>query len=413
MKIIITERQLKYINEALGVPDNILEAAEAVFDIFLENIKSITDKQSEYHFDGDLDIELGDKKKIKIDGYELEVTVNEFSQIKGKPVIISMGMGQSFRFDREVMMKRVEESTTAEFEIEYGVGEEWEPYELYETLMDEKGGHLSSLAHELKHKYDKQAKELDLVGRDADYTANQRRSTFGISVIDHQFFRFMYFISVTENLVRQTELASEMKSKKITKSQFREFLENQKVYKELIEIKNFSYEKLIEGLYEEMDSVDGLLNHIGEDPSEMTDEEKIKRVLEIVYINISNIRVGTFMEMIRNKEDEVKDFLRQLTGKLPSFLDDDEDREKMDNLKRNFINYVGKYQKNPIKFFQDECENFSYMATKVLKRIGKLYGLAKDDEQVSESIINWELHQQLMEKKYGKRKIQTEYKFKR
>ena len=115
MKIIITERQLKYINEALGVPDNILEAAEAVFDIFLENIKSITDKQSEYHFDGDLDIELGDKKKIKIDGYELEVTVNEFSQIKGKPVIISMGMSQSFRFDREVMMKRVEESTTAEF----------------------------------------------------------------------------------------------------------------------------------------------------------------------------------------------------------------------------------------------------------------------------------------------------------
>jgi hypothetical protein len=119
------------------------------------------------------------------------------------------------------------------------------------------------------------------------------------------------------------------------------------------------------------------------------------------------------MEMIRNKEDEVKDFLRQLTGKLPSFLKDDEDREKMDNLKRNFINYVGKYQKNPIKFFQDECENFSYMATKVLKRIGKLYALAKDDEQVSESIINWELHQQLMEKKYGKRKIETEFKFKK
>jgi hypothetical protein len=29
------------------------------------------------------------------------------------------------------------------------------------------------------------------------------------------------------------------------------------------------------------------------------------------------------------------------------------------------------------------------------------------------SIINWELHQQLMEKKYGKRKIETEFKFKK
>ena len=45
-----------------------------------------------------------------------------------------------------------------------------------------------------------------------------------------------------------------------------------------------------------------------------------------------------------------------------------------------------------------------------LKKISKLYAMAKDDEQVSESIINWELHQQIMEKKYGKRKIETKYK---
>ena len=49
----------------------------------------------------------------------------------------------------------------------------------------------------------------------------------------------------------------------------------------------------------------------------------------------------------------------------------------------------------------------------MLKKISKLYAMAKDDKQVSESIINWELHQQLMEKKFGKRKIETEYKFKK
>ena len=37
----------------------------------------------------------------------------------------------------------------------------------------------------------------------------------------------------------------------------------------------------------------------------------------------------------------------------------------------------------------------------------------KDDTQVSESILNWELHQKLMEKKYGKRKIETEIRYKR
>ena len=46
----------------------------------------------------------------------------------------------------------------------------------------------------------------------------------------------------------------------------------------------------------------------------------------------------------------------------------------------------------------------------MLKKISKLYDMAKDDEQVSESILNWDLHQRVMEKKYGKRKIETKYK---
>ena len=65
-----------------------------------------------------------------------------------------------------------------------------------------------------------------------------------------------------------------------------------------------------------------------------------------------------------------------------------------------------KYEKNPTKFFEDEIENFQYIANKMIKKISKVYGLAKDDEQVSESILNWDLHQQIMEKKYGKRKHQ-------
>ena len=37
--------------------------------------------------------------------------------------------------------------------------------------------------------------------------------------------------------------------------------------------------------------------------------------------------------------------------------------------------------------------------------------MAKDDDEVNESILNWELHQKLMEKKYGKRKIETKFNF--
>ena len=413
MKIIITESQLKFINEALGVPDSILTAAEEMFDIVVNDVKSIDEKEDTYAFSGDLDFELGDKKKIVIDGYELTVNVEELDGYDGNVLIMSMGMGQSFNFDREVMMKRIEPSTTAEIEITFGVSENWEPHELYDTIMKERVKHLSAIAHELKHKYDKQAKELDLVGRDAEYTATQRMSTFGIPVIDHKFFRYMYYISIAENLVRTTEVASELKSKNITKSQFKEFLENNNVYKEFVEIKNFTFNSLIEGMKEQMDRVDALLEHIGADPENMSENEKIDEVLNLVYVNLVNLRMGIFNDMISNKADEIRNFLKLMSKNVPSFMEDD-DKEKMDNLRSKFLNYLIKFQNDPTEFFVDECEKFNYISTKMLKKISKLYAMAKDDEQpVSESIINWELHQKLMEKKYGKRKIETKFKFKK
>jgi hypothetical protein len=413
MKIIITESQLKFINEALGVPDSILTAAEEVFDIVVNDVKSIDEKEDTYAFSGKLDFELGDKKKIVIDGYELTVNVEELDGYDGNVLIMSMGMGQSFNFDREVMMKRIEPSTTAEIEITFGVSENWEPHELYDTIMKERVKHLSAIAHELKHKYDKQAKELDLVGRDAEYTATQRMSTFGIPVIDHKFFRYMYYISIAENLVRTTEVASELKSKNITKSQFKEFLENNSVYKEFIEIKNFTFNSLIEGMKEQMNRVDALLEHIGADPENMSENEKIDEVLNLVYVNLVNLRMGIFNDMISDKADDIRNFLKLMSKNVPSFLEDD-NKEKMENLRNKFLNYLIKFQNNPTEFFEDECEKFNYISTKMLKKISKLYAMAKDDEQpVSESIINWELHQQLMEKKYGKRKIETEFKFKK
>lgn len=413
MKIIITESQLKFINEALGVPDSILTAAEEVFDIVVNDVKSIDEKEDTYEFSGDLDFELGDKKKIVIDGYELTVNVEELDGYDGNVLIMSMGMGQSFNFDREVMMKRIEPSTTAEIEITFGVSENWEPHELYDTIMKERVKHLSAIAHELKHKYDKQAKELDLVGRDAEYTATQRMSTFGIPVIDHKFFRYMYYVSIVENLVRTTEVASELKSKNITKSQFKEFLENNNVYKEFIEIKNFTFNSLIEGMKEQMNRVDALLEHIGTDPENMSENEKINEVLNLVYVNLVNLRMGIFNDMISDKADEIRNFLKLMSKNVPSFMEDD-DKEKMDNLRSKFLNYLIKFQNDPTRFFEAECEKFNYISTKMLKKISKLYAMAKDDEQpVSESIINWELHQKLMEKKYGKRKIETEFKFKK
>ena len=156
--------------------------------------------------------------------------------------------------------------------------------------------------------------------------------------------------------------------------------------------------------------MDKLLEHVGEDPSNMTIDEKIKKVLKVVHIDLVNNKMDLFVTMTEHSMDDFLKFGAQLGIMPPGFEEKLKGLEKTNEIRQKFFNYAIKYQKNPTKFFEDEFENFNFVANKMLKKISKLYAMANEDEQVSESIINWELHQKIMEKKYGKRKIETKYK---
>ena len=410
MKIIISENQLRLLNEALGVPDFILDAADMLYDVVENDIRSINDIQDEYNFKGKINFELGDKKKIRINSYELNVKIEEMEDEEGVLDIISMGMGGRFGFDRDVYLKINEPSTTLNLDITFAVGDNWKPEELIAKMEEERDENVSALAHEIKHKYDKQAKEYSRMGPDAVYQATQQKGNFAIPAIDRVFYRFMYYIHAIENLVRPTEVAYSMKRKNITKSQFKDFLEDNIVYKELLRIKNYTFDNFIQDLKQQEDRLDALLEHIGEDPSNMSIDEKINKVLELVYVDLVNNRMDLFMQMTQGPMDDFLTFGAQLGMIPPGSEEKMKQLQKTNEIRRKFLSRTMRYEKNPIKFFEDEFEEFNYVANKMLKKISKLYAMAKDDEQVSESIINWDLHQQIMEKKYGKRKIETKYK---
>ena len=413
MKIIITERQLKYINEALGVPDAVLDAAEQVFDSVARNIKSIRTKKDEYVFRANVGVQLGDKKKIDIDDYELTVNVVHPDDYNEEPQIMSMGMVQQFNFDRNIMMKRVQKSSTAEIEIDYAVSDNWEPIDLYNTLMKSKTKHLASIAHELKHKYDKQSKEIDLMGREALYHSTMKMGRSGIPAIDSGFMRALYFVSMTENLVRPVEIASIMKSKNITKSQFKDFLMKTDVYRELQNIKNYTFDDFINDMKEQMDRVDALLEHVNVDGLEdMSEDDKIKKVLQVIYGTLTNTRLDIFQDMTSIRQDDFMSMFKDLFGQ--DLRKNDPEQKRLEQVRNKFFNYAAKYKENPVKFFEDEFENFNYTANKVLKRLSKIYAIAQDDEQpVSESILNWELYHKIKEQKNGKMKFDTEIRYKR
>jgi hypothetical protein len=389
MKYILSKNQYNLLSEALGVPNSILEAAEEIYDLFSIHIKSIKTKKNTYNFNGNVNIELGDKNKILIDKYVLEVFIKEIDDFDQPPTIASMGMSQTFMFDKDIMMKRTMPSTEAKFQITYVVGNTWKPKELYQEFINEKEEYISSLSHELKHKYDKQSKKIDLIGKEAEYHGSKDTPRTNISVIDSEFLFYLYYIDISEVLVRSTEVASHIRSNKISKENFKEFLMNNKTFKILAKIREFSYERLVEGIKQEMDKVDNILRRLNERPELMTEDEKVNRILELVYINLVNTKFNIFDDLVSSSLDNLGSFFGILG------LVNDPSRIKIDKLREKFYNYLTKFRNDPTLYFKHEIKRFNQIGDQVIRKISKLYDMAYVNE--NKSIIRWDLHNKLKE----------------
>ena len=397
------------LSEAVGVPEGIIESAEELYEIILNLLKGMDDYDTTQTFtEKNLDLTISD---YKIHELELKIQIHEMDDYDGPVEIISAGVANQFKFDRKILMKVHKEDNIIELSVDFASnGDNWDSQEIYDCFTKDKVDMISVIAHEIKHKFDKQKKTTDLIGKDADYQAYaSQRLNFGIPVIN-EFMRYSYFIQHAENLVRPTELATRMKLTGITREKFREFFENDNVVQELKQIRDFSYSNFVEKLYEQMDRIDALLEHAGEDYENMTDEEKIKTVMDLVYINLISSKRDIFDRMTEDSNSRMAGFMRMLgMGHMAPKYEEDEGFEKV---RHKYLSHLAKYQKREDQFFVDECERFNYVATKIIKRLGKIYSLIPDEkEQTNESIINWELHQKMMEKKYGKMKIKTKFDF--
>ncbi len=399
------------LSEAVGVPEGIIESAEELYEIILNLLKGMDDYDTRQTFTEDnLDLTISD---YKINDLELFVEINEMDDYDGPLVMASAGVANKFNFDKKILMKIQESDNTIELQLSFvSSGDDWNAKEVYDFFRRDRVDLISVIAHEIKHKFDKQKKTTDLIGKDADYQAYSSSGlNFGIPVIN-EFMRYSYFIQYVENLVRPTEMATRMKLNNITREQFKDFFENDKVIKELKEIRDFSYENLIEKLYEQMDRIDALLEHAGVPYENMDEEEKIKTIMNLVYVNLINSKRDIFDRMTEDSNSKIAGFMRMLG--MGHMVKDNGDDEGLQKVRHKFLSHLARYQNKEEQFFVDECERFNYVSTKLIKRLGKIYSLIPDEkEQTNESIIDWDLHQKIMEKKHGKRKIETEFRFRR
>jgi hypothetical protein len=178
-----------------------------------------------------------------------------------------------------------------------------------------------------------------------------------------------------------------MESSRINKEQFYDFFMNDTTIKHLIEIRDYNFDLFIGDMRKYIDDCEGFLRKVGEYDESMSEDEVISRVLELVYINLTNWKTDVLQEYLQiGGAQDMIDAL--LFGK-------DRVKEKV-NFLSGYQKSLSKYEDDPIEFYKNEIDHSSSVASKMVKKLSKLFSLVKESKE--DSIIDFEKYQKLYKK---------------
>jgi hypothetical protein len=379
-------RYNQFILERLGVPDKIINSATNLYESILSDFqkkpsempisdiitvgfsdeaKVIAKKSSDsedYKVDLPITIEIGD---LKFNSVELEVSLSLTTSLEEDKVdIISWGVlnmpdtdkNYVLYFDKSLIDK-------INLRVNFAISYDAKFSDICDFLIKDRAHTIGILSHELKHVYDRYMFGKSFLEDVVDYQTWSNTRT-GFKAID-QFIYYIYIISKTESLVRSTELAGELVTSGITKSEFKEFLQENSTYKKLIDIKNFTYDGLKKNLLEDIEAIRGLFK----DLTDESDEEVIEVALDITYRMIIGDSAEKMAEILRLNDENLEAF-RELEIRIFGMCKDIE----------FYKNYVDKRIFNSTNdFFLYWEKKFNFEAEKVIKKIIKLYDMCKDE----------------------------------
>ena len=371
----IIKKYVDFINEKMGVPDNIITSATNLYNLILSDFEkrseddtTISDMISngfddEYQINLPITIEVSD---LKFNSVELQVGLLPATSLeKDKVDVISWGVANMP--DRQEKYKLYYDKSLIDkidMRVNFAIGAEAKFIDICDYLIKDRSHTIGVLSHELKHVYDKYMFGKSFLEDIVDYqTWSNTRTGFG--AID-EFIYYLYVISKTESLVRPTEIAGELVTSDITKSDFKEFLQQNSTYKNLITIKNFTYEGLKKELLKDIDKVRNLFS----DLTNETDEEVVESALDVTYRMMVGESAEKMADILRLGDPQLQK-MRDLEMKILGMCKDTE----------FFKKYVSKrIFNNTDEFFLYWEKKLNFEANKVIKKIIKLYDMCKDEE---------------------------------
>ena len=345
------------IKEALGVPDNLYETSQKLFDKIIPKFKGF----DESLLDNENSLTIGFQDKFRIADFEFSKVFITFyfekvKKIK-KPEIIAMSSESESEKTKDFRLRMIRKKTL-KLNVKVILPENFDFKDFDNFLKTEKKEIIESLNHELKHSYDAFKKIYDNPYERALYNAMSTKR-FGIWTID-RFFHDLYYTTVNESLVRPSEVAAAIRNNEISQKEFLNFLYDNDTYKNLRRISEFNYETFRLELVQEIKKIDKLLKKLGYDVETMSIDEKIDEVLRLMMVNISNWTISEFQGILTSQ------FMEQLLG----FTGEKE---------RIFQKFKNRYHRfnTPEEFFRYYEKLFKYVGDKMIRKIAKLYAITK------------------------------------
>lgn len=344
----------KIINEVLGVPDNLYETSVQVYEKILKSTNRI--KQTKTSPNDEYEVKF--RGKFRISDYEfstinLKLEVKDNSHFK-EPEIASMSFEMSYRrTDKFGLKNLVGNDITLLITI---INPEGQSLDFFEFFKKNKNSMISGLSHELKHAYDHFKSKFSDPKERSIYSAVSGKHT-GVDALDI-LLHDIYFTTMTENLVRPSEIVADIKNNKISQKEFLKFLTNSVIYKNLKRISNFSYSNLRKQLENEIQNVDSLLKYLEIDITNKTKDERIDEVLELFLDNLMNWSIENYHQLLVTHPFEV---LLGFTKQKQKVFD-------------KFVQRQTKL-KTPKNFFEFYEKKFNTVGNLMIRKIAKLYSI--------------------------------------
>lgn len=361
----------KEIKEVVGVPAGILKSAEQLYDNLLNALEDTNDM--EFIFRGTFKEEFSFPTKFKINEMDItsvDVLVN-YNVIENKEVELSSAgyMGELGVNYRRFMLIFMNEPNEVNLSMDFLIPNDREVVfeELIDYMYENKAIITSSLAHELKHAYDSFKRPNRKITTQADYQANTTADGYGIGAF-RKFYMMLYLATTIEQLVKPTEVASRMDLGNINQKDFLEFLLNDRTYNDFNDLRNYSMNELISDLLKQEKKLRNF-----EQFKNLPQDEFINQLLKVGYINLTQEKINSVKEFVVRDNDRL---LRKMGLDTPNM--------------EYFLKQVDKYTKyadNPKDFFIKEIKFLNIVGDKMIKKLGKLYSIANEDDSEQANII--------------------------